>query len=197
VYNRTMPANSAAPAANTVDFQDPCGLAMDRAIGIEKASLDIKKKASWFAPVGILFKAATQAIASCIKLQLNWLTVRVPHALAHVSTVASNSSRQAQPTPDELAYSMDTAIGERFTASSNADEGGSGSHSQPTARVPESSMGIAKATPTPDELAYSMDIAIGERFTAPCRTVASSSGSHAPTPEVPEPNSGIAMAARA
>jgi hypothetical protein len=155
VNNRTMPANNTVLSADTIEFQDLCSLGMDRAIGIEKASLasgvrlnacvlDIYKKASWFAPVGKLFKAAAQAIASCIEMQQNWLTLLAPHALSHVSTVASRFGSQAQPTPDELAYSMDIAIGAQFTASSSTVESISGNQA-PTAAVPESSRGIAMA----------------------------------------------------
>jgi hypothetical protein len=140
-----MPANSAAPSANTVDFQNLCGLGMDRAIGIEKASLDIKKKASWFAPLlGYLFNTVTKAFASCMESQRNWLNMRVPCATSHVGTAASNSSSQAQSTPDELAYSMDIAIGERFTAPDRTVASSSGSQT-PTAEVPECSMGLAMA----------------------------------------------------
>jgi hypothetical protein len=186
VNNTTMPPDNAALSA---DSQDLCSLGMDRAIGIERASLptgvrlnscviDIYKKASWFVPVGKLFKATAQAIGFCIEMRRSWLSLLAPHALSHVSTGASRSGRQAQPTADELAYSMDIAIKERFTASSSRVATSSGSTVASIVR--------SQVQPTSDELAYSMDIAIGEQFTAP-----------APTPEVPEPSRGIAMAATA
>jgi hypothetical protein len=51
---------------------------------------------------------------------------------------------QPQPTPDELAYSMDIAIGERFTvAPSSTVESNSDRQASPTAEGPESNMEIA------------------------------------------------------
>jgi hypothetical protein len=66
-----------------------------------------------FAPVP---DTAAQAFASCMELQQNWLALLAPYVFSHVSTAASNSGSQAQPTADELAHYMDIAIGERFTA---------------------------------------------------------------------------------
>jgi hypothetical protein len=158
VKDRTMPADNATLSANTVDFQDQCSLGMDRAIGIEK------KKASWFAPVGKLFKAAAQTIGFCMEMRRSWLSLLAPHALSHVSTVASNSSSHSKASPDELAYSTDIAIGPQHVAAP---------------RSTAASSSVRKAQPTPDELAFSMDIAIGERFKTPSRMVASSSGNTA------------------
>jgi hypothetical protein len=179
VNNRTMPEDNAAFSANTVDVQDLCSLGMDRALGIEKASLGKAtryKKASRFAPrLGKLFNAATQAIASCVKLQLNWMTLRVPRASAHVGTAASSSGSQAKPTAEVLERSMDIAIGPQHVAAPRSTAASSsGRKAQPQLR------------PTPDELAYSMDIAIGERFTVSSSTAASTSDSQSLPAEVPE-----------
>lgn len=178
--NRTISEDHAALSANTVDVQDLCSLAMDRAIGIEK------KKASWFAPVGKLFMAAAQTIGFCMEMRRSLLSLLAPHASSHVGTGASNSSGQPQPSPDELAYSLDIAIGARQLAA-------------PSRTVTSSYVRQARPQPTPDELAYSMDIAIGERFfVAPSSTVASNSDRQAPPPaEAPENNMEIAIGARA
>jgi hypothetical protein len=175
-----MPDDNAALSANTVDVQDLCGLGMDRAIGIEK------KKASWFAPVGKLFKAAAQTIGFCMEMRRSWLSLLAPHASSHVGTAVSNSRCHSKLSPDELAYSMDIAIGPQHVAA-------------PSSPAASSSVRKAQPQPTPDELAYSMDIAIGERFTAvPSSTVASNSDHQVPPPaEVPENNMEIAIGARA
>lgn len=103
-----------------VDFQDLCSLGMDRALGIEKASLDKAtrcKKASWFVPIpGKLFDVATEAIASYMKLQMNWMILCVPRASLHVGKAASNSDSQAKPTAEVLERSMDIAIGQQQVA---------------------------------------------------------------------------------
>jgi hypothetical protein len=108
------------------DFQDLCSLAMDQAIGIEKASLttvirlnssviDIYKNAFWFAPVfGDLLDTAAKSFAFCMELQMNWLTMMVPHAnevAAPSSTVASSSGSQAPPTAEVPESDLDIAIG--------------------------------------------------------------------------------------
>jgi len=163
-----------------VDFQNLCSLGMDRALGIENASLDKatrSKKASRFVPIpGKLFDVATQAIASCMKLQMNWMTLWVPRASAHVGKAASNSGSQAKPTAEVLERSMDIAIGPQHVAA-------------PRSTAASSSGRKAQLQPTPDELAYSMDIAIGERFTVSSSTVASTSDSQSPTAEMPESRS--------
>ena len=189
--NRTIPADNAA--ANTVDFQEQCSLGMDRAIGTEEASLprgvrldssviNIYKKASWFAPVGMFFKAAAQAVGFCMEMRRSWLSQ--PHGLSHVSTVASNSSSQSRPSADELAYKMDIAIGPQNVTA-------------PRRTAASSSVSTDRPQPTPDELAYSMDIAIGERFTVQSRTIESSFGGQAAAAEVPEPSRELAFAAKA
>ncbi len=192
--NRIMPANDAARSASTVDFQDQCSLGMDQAIGIEKDFLPtgvrldfcVDKKTSWFAPVGKLFNVAAQAIGFCMEMRRSWRSLLAPQALSHVSTAASNPNRQSHPSPDELAYSMDIAIGPQHVAA-------------PRSTAASRSVRIAEPQPTPDELAYSMDIALGQRFTAvPSSTIASNSDRQAPPPaEVPENNMEIAIGARA
>jgi hypothetical protein len=101
------------------DFQDLFSFGMDQAIEIQKASLstvgclnscaiDIYKNAFWFAPVlSNLFGAAAQSFASCMKLQLNWLTMPIG---------ASRSAASPSSSAEELANCMDIAIGERKVA---------------------------------------------------------------------------------
>jgi hypothetical protein len=146
------------------DFRDLCSSAMDRAIGIEKASLaaavdlnssviDIYKNAFWFAPVfGEILDTAAKSFESCMKLQMNWLTLMVPHAegsasslsaAAPSSTVASSFGNQAQSTAEELAHSMDIAIGEGGSTQINAVTSISGGQAQPAAEAPERTMEIA------------------------------------------------------
>jgi hypothetical protein len=156
VKTKTISASSALVLANKgqtpnvefpSDFQDLCSLAMDQAMGIEKASLttvvrlnssviDIYKNAFWFAPVfGDLLDTAAKSFAFCIELQMNWLTMMMPHA--------SSSESQAESPAEELAHSMDIAIGERDTTRSNTVMSISGSQAQPTAEVPERNMETA------------------------------------------------------
>jgi hypothetical protein len=136
---------------------------MDQALGIEKASLtpvggvnscppDLYKNALWFTPIyGNHPGMASKALAFSMEMQMSWLTLLAPHALSHVSKVTSSSSSQAQLNEEELAFSMDIALGERV--------------------APPSRM-VAK--PEAEAVAQSMDIAIGERFAAPSSEVASS-----------------------
>jgi hypothetical protein len=148
---RTMPASSPPPNAGFPgDSQDLFSLGMDWAIEIEKASLatvislnscvlDIYKNALWFTPAsGNLLDMASRALAFSMELQTNWLTVLAPHASSHVAT----QGRQAQPTADELAYSMDIAIGAQFEVPSSTVAGSSGVQAQPTADAPESNIAI-------------------------------------------------------
>jgi hypothetical protein len=172
VKTKTIPASNAAlslvPAneAQTLnaefpgDFQDLCSLALDQAIGIEKASLttvvrlnssviDIYKNAFWFAPVfGDLLDTAAKSFAFCIELQMNWLTMLVPHAneesetllrvAAPDSTLVSSAGSQAAPTAEELAHSMDIATGAQFEVPSHTVV-----QAQPTAEVSESDLDSA------------------------------------------------------
>jgi hypothetical protein len=147
-----------------IDLQNLCNFGMDRATEIEKASqatvvclnscvLDIYKNAFWFAPeVGTLFDTAAESFAFCMESQMNWLDQLASLALSGVCTVASSSgSRQAQPTSEVLAHSMDIAIGERFTAPRSTVTSISGGQAKPQRKV--------KAA----VLEHSMDIAIGAR----------------------------------
>jgi hypothetical protein len=93
-----------------------------------------------------------------MEMQMSWLTLLAPHALSHVSTVTSSSSSQDQPNEEELAFSMDIALGERVA---------------PPRRMVASTSG-KQAQPETEAVAQSMDIAIGERFAAPSSEVASS-----------------------
>ena len=175
-------ANEAKPITTLpIDVQDLCSLGMDRALGSEEnASLDKAaryQKALRFAPMlGKLFKAATQAIASCMKLQLNWMTLRAHRASAHVGPEANNSGTQARPTAEVLERSTDIAIGpQRLPVARSAAASSSDRRAQPQ--------------PTSDELAYSMDIAIGERFTVSNSRVVSTSDRQSPPAEVPDSHS--------
>jgi hypothetical protein len=151
-------------AGFSVDFQDLCSLAMDQALGIEKASsltpvvdsnsclLDIYKNAFCIAPVlSNLSDAAAQVVASCVEFQMGLFALLAPNTLSHVSTVASSSSSQHEPTAEELAFSMDIALGERFTAPRSTVTSISGGQARPQRKV--------KA----QVLEHSMDIAIGAR----------------------------------
>jgi len=111
-----------------------------------------------------------------MKLQLNWVKLRVPRASADVGTETNESGSQARPTAEVLERSMDIAIGPQHV---------------PVARSAAASRSGRKAQPqpTPDQLAYSMDIAIGERFTVSSTAVASTSESQKPTVEVPDSDS--------
>jgi hypothetical protein len=89
------------------------------------------------APVfGNLLDMASRAFAFSMELQMNWLTLLAPRALLHVAT----QGRQAQPTADELAHSMDIAIGAQFEVPSGMVAGRSGSQAQPTADAPKSNI---------------------------------------------------------
>jgi hypothetical protein len=94
------------------------------------------------APVvfGNLLDMASRAFAFSMELQMNWLTLLAPHALSHVAT---QGGRQAQPTEDELAHSMDIAIGAQFEVPSSMVAGSSGMQAQPTEEMPESNVDIA------------------------------------------------------
>jgi hypothetical protein len=147
------------------NFQDLCSFAMDQALGIEKASLstvvtlnscvlDIYREALRYTPVfGNLFDLAAQAVACSIELQMNWLTLLAPqHVATPGSTVASNSGRQNNPTDEDLAHSMDIAIGERFV--------------EPSSTVTSISRGHVQRKAKAEVLERSLDIAIGARKAA-------------------------------
>jgi hypothetical protein len=136
------------------DFQDLFSFGLDQAIEIQKTSLstvvclnscaiDIYKNTFWFVPsLGGLFETAAQSFASCMELQLNWLTM--PLAASHSVATPSSSA-------EELAHCMDIVIGERVAAanstvesgSENTVAGGSGTQVKPKAEVSETDMDIA------------------------------------------------------
>lgn len=75
-----------------MDFQDMCSCAMDRALGIERASfstviqlnssaLDLYRNSLWLAPgFGDLLGLAAKAFALCIDLQTSWFHLMLPYA---------------------------------------------------------------------------------------------------------------------
>jgi hypothetical protein len=89
---------------------------MDQALGVEQASLDavvcatscaidVYKNAFCLNPVvRELFSATAQALASCLEMQRNWLTMLAPYA-------ASYPANTSQPASKELEHSMDLALG--------------------------------------------------------------------------------------
>jgi hypothetical protein len=121
----------------TADFQDLFSHAMDRALGIQKASLaavvkmqsdmiEMQKQAYNSQPaLGNLFDTASQAFATCLEIQLTWLKMMVACAkqgaemcfqLAAVgTTLASNSASQAQPEsaeeeePESISHGLGAA----------------------------------------------------------------------------------------
>ncbi len=106
-----------------VDLPDLFSLAMDQAIGIEKASpaavvrlnsdaVDQYVNSLRLSPaLGDLFNTAAQAFASYMELQMRLLTLMASYVS---DTVECISDMQAQLTPEVLERSMDTAIGQRF-----------------------------------------------------------------------------------
>ena len=145
--------NDQTPDAGfTADFQELYSHGMDRALGIQKASLaavvrlnanaiDHYMNAFWFSPVlGNLCDAAAQAFASCMELQMSLLTLMASHVS---DTVESISGMQAQFTTDVLERSMDIAIKERFTAPSSTVASISGSQTKTTEEVMERNVEIA------------------------------------------------------
>jgi hypothetical protein len=110
-------------------IQDLCSSAMDQALGIEKASLapvvgshscllGMYERALSFTPVfGNYLEAVSQALASSMELQLKFLNLLALPVWSHASQGEVISAGQHQPTADELAQSMDVALGEQYTAS--------------------------------------------------------------------------------
>jgi hypothetical protein len=151
-------------AACIANFQELYSLGMDRALGMEKASLDavvrlhsclidLYQNAFCFAPeLGNLIETAVQSVAFCMEVQLSWLALLAPHASSHGSTTASNSGNRTTPTAEELAHSMDIAIGEWYTAPGGTVASISDRQARPAADVRENNMDI---------LEIHMDIAIG------------------------------------
>ena len=115
------------------DLQDLSCHAMDRAIGIQKASLaamvkmqsnviEMQKQACGSEPVfGELFDGAAQALATCVEIQLSWLNLMVNCAkqgaelwfqLAAMGTqLASSPLPQAQPRMETEEESISLGVG--------------------------------------------------------------------------------------
>lgn len=139
-HGQTRP-HQTPDAGFTAEFQELCSLAMDRALGFEKASLDavvqmqscaidVLESASWASPLvspalGDLIDLAVQAITLCLELQLNWLAVMTPVEIEKTETSLRVVLPARKPvgsvrtlshsTGDGLDHSvsMDIAIGER------------------------------------------------------------------------------------
>jgi hypothetical protein len=130
-------------AGFTADFQELCSLAMDQALGMEKASLDAATRMQSFA-IGILehaswsisdiasdaapardnlFDFVAQTVLSCLQLQLYCLAMMSPHVIERIDTSlplaascgkAANRVRSLPRPPAEGAeHHMDIAIGAR------------------------------------------------------------------------------------
>ncbi len=123
---RIMPASNAAllfDVANAIDPQHLHSLGIDRALGLEKASLaslvrlnscvfDLFWNTACLSPVAQLMDAARQAFALSMELQMAWLNLVAPHVWQWLP-LASNHCRQICPPAEVLERSMDIAIGER------------------------------------------------------------------------------------
>lgn len=104
------------------DFQAMYGLAMDRAIGIEKSSLDaavrwhacgldLYTNGFWFAPgLDNLLDTAAQTLASCMEIQMNWISLMGLRAGIPVSSIPGAQAQQAAEAPEKH---MDVAVGAR------------------------------------------------------------------------------------
>lgn len=128
-YSPDRPAAISPVAANNVDFQELCSLVMDRAIGIEKASLDtvvhlnsyasdIYQNALWFAPAFSLIGPATDALAFYLELQMRWVRMISPYAneapesSSYVAETANPvaTNTETHPTAEVLERSMDIVV---------------------------------------------------------------------------------------
>lgn len=130
------------PSGFAVDFRDLCAHEMDLALGIHKTSLDhaVQLRSCalqmyqafdpcsttfWFAPVCEAFlDAMAKSFAHCVKLHghymemhRTWLTL-LPNQSEYSEAAGFISDTDAPA--DELAYHMDTAIGERHVADDEA-----------------------------------------------------------------------------
>jgi len=149
-------------AGLSADFQDLCSRAMDQALGIEKASLstvvtlnscvlDIYQEALRFNPVfGNCFNLAALAVASSIELQMSWLILLAPQHFAMSDRPgASTSDGETRSMTDDLAHSMDAAVGVSTSA--------------PSRRAMSITGGQARRRAKVDGLERGMDIATGAR----------------------------------
>jgi hypothetical protein len=120
------------------DFQDLCSFAMDQALAIEKASQAtvVSLNSCMLDIFGNSIDMASKSFAFCMELQMNWLTMFAPHVFSHVAA----AGRQAHPSADEVALSMDIAVGEsRATEITTI----SGSQARPAAEPQESGVDMA------------------------------------------------------
>ncbi len=111
-------------AAYAIDLPHRHSLGIDRALGIEEASLaslvrfnssvfDCYRNTACLAPlVAQLIDAALQAFGFSVELQMAWLNLIAPHAWKWLP-LTSSSGRQTCPPADVLKRSMDIAIGAR------------------------------------------------------------------------------------
>jgi hypothetical protein len=90
---------------------------MDQAIAIEKASQAtvVSFNSCMLDVFGNSLEMTAKSFAFCMELQMNWLTMFAPHAFSHVAA----AGEQAQPSADEVALSMDIAVGESAVTESN------------------------------------------------------------------------------
>jgi hypothetical protein len=132
--SKTIPANHAllfpvgemqgqtANAESNADFQEQSSLGMDRALGLQKASLaaavrlqseviESYKSASWCTPeLAEWLDGLAEAFATCMELQMNLFALMGTHVS---STIAGIPGMNPQLTAEALARSMDLAIGPR------------------------------------------------------------------------------------
>jgi hypothetical protein len=143
-----------------LDFQDLCSQEMDLALGIHKASLDHAVQlhscatemykaldpcgtTSWFVPVfEALLDTVAKSFAHCVKLHghclemhRTWLTL-LPNGLEYRDATSFLCETDARA--DDLAYHMDTAIGERHIADGEASAGLAGFRAAMAAQAAES-----------------------------------------------------------
>jgi hypothetical protein len=112
-------------------------------VRLNSCVVDIYKNSLWFEPAfGNFLDIASQAIASSMELQMNGLIMLTPLFLSHAS--AGSSGNQSQPAAEELAASIDIAIGAQFTVSGSTVETISGAQARPVKEVEETeSMSMA------------------------------------------------------
>lgn len=142
---RNMPRSKDAPFGNAIhdgqssdagfpiNFQDLCSSAMDRALGVEEASLcaavkfnsvffDIYQKSFLITPAfADLLDTAAKTFAFYTNLQMSWLTLMMPHAKLPTEALSrfaepgagmmSSSGASAQSAAAGAEHDVDTAIG--------------------------------------------------------------------------------------
>ena len=117
----------------SIDFEDLCSYAMDRALGVERISLDtavdlnanvldLYRNSLRLAPgFSDFLDAAAKAFALCMNLQMSWLALMWPQAkpgatalsqfAVPAGTVASHSGKSAKQAAEEAERSLDVVIG--------------------------------------------------------------------------------------